>query len=137
MLVGCNPSKQPDSTISGVTTVSKGDLHAIRQAALDYIEGWFEGDVERMERSLHPDLAKRTIRHNRLYSISANEMIHYTQEGVGKKDGEHGHFIVTILDAHNNIAAVKIATDKYIDYLHIGKVNEKWRIINVLWTNNN
>ncbi len=28
--------------------------------ALDYIEGWYAGDAERMERSLHDDLVKRT-----------------------------------------------------------------------------
>ena len=31
----------------------------ITQAVLDYFEGWFDGDVARMERALHPDLAKR------------------------------------------------------------------------------
>src|SRR5262249_46471729 len=32
---------------------------AIKQTALDYIEGWYEGDAERMERAVHPELAKR------------------------------------------------------------------------------
>ncbi|HEX6315687.1 MAG TPA: nuclear transport factor 2 family protein, partial [Gemmatimonadaceae bacterium] len=35
------------------------DSAAIRAAALDYIEGWYEGNAERMERALHPELAKR------------------------------------------------------------------------------
>ncbi len=34
---------------------------AIVQAALDYFEGWFDGDATRMERALHPDLAKRLL----------------------------------------------------------------------------
>jgi hypothetical protein len=29
--------------------------------ALDYIEGWYTGDAARMERALHPDLAKRIV----------------------------------------------------------------------------
>lgn len=37
---------------------------AIRQTALDYIEGWYEGNAERMERALHPELAKRIVRTN-------------------------------------------------------------------------
>ena len=40
---------------------TSADSAAIRQAALDYIEGWYEGNAERMERALHPDLAKRII----------------------------------------------------------------------------
>ncbi len=36
---------------------TSADSAAIRQAALDYIEGWYEGNAERMERALHPDLS--------------------------------------------------------------------------------
>jgi hypothetical protein len=43
---------------------SAADSAAIRQPALDYIEGWYEADAERMERALHPDLAKRIVRTN-------------------------------------------------------------------------
>jgi len=41
---------------------SSTDSAAIRQAALDYIEGWYGGDAGRMERALHPELVKRIIR---------------------------------------------------------------------------
>ena len=34
----------------------------ITAAALDYVEGWFDGDTDRMRRALHPDLAKRRLR---------------------------------------------------------------------------
>ena len=37
------------------------DSAAIRATALDYIEGWYEGNAERMERALHPELAKRIV----------------------------------------------------------------------------
>ena len=36
------------------------DRDAIMRVALDYFEGWFDGDAARMERVLHPDLAKRS-----------------------------------------------------------------------------
>ena len=39
----------------------EGDKVAVREAVLDYIEGWYAGDAERMERALHPDLAKRIV----------------------------------------------------------------------------
>ncbi|MDX2438456.1 MAG: nuclear transport factor 2 family protein [Acidobacteriota bacterium] len=38
------------------------DEAAIKATALDYLEGWYSGDAERMERALHPDLAKRIVR---------------------------------------------------------------------------
>jgi hypothetical protein len=48
------------------------DSAGIRAAALDYIEGWYEGNAERMERALHPELAKRIVNtdpHNRRTSL--------------------------------------------------------------------
>jgi hypothetical protein len=40
---------------------SPDDDAAIKKTALDYIEGWYTGDAPRMERALHPELAKRMI----------------------------------------------------------------------------
>src|ERR687897_708241 len=37
------------------------DEAAIVRAVLDYFEGWYDGDPVRMERALHPDLAKRRL----------------------------------------------------------------------------
>src|SRR5439155_1374277 len=38
------------------------DSAGIRQAALDYIEGWYAGDADRMARAVHPELATRIAR---------------------------------------------------------------------------
>ena len=38
------------------------DKEGITAAMLDYAEGWYEGDAARMERCLHPDLAKRVMK---------------------------------------------------------------------------
>ncbi len=35
------------------------EQEAVRQAILDYVEGVYEADPTRIERSVHPDLAKR------------------------------------------------------------------------------
>jgi len=35
------------------------DERAVVATALDYFEGWFDGDEVRMARALHPDLVKR------------------------------------------------------------------------------
>ncbi len=37
------------------------DLEAIRQVVLDYIQGWYEGDAQRMRRCLHSELAKHAL----------------------------------------------------------------------------
>ena len=41
--------------------VTPADSAGITRTALDYIEGWYTGDATRMERALHPELAKRIM----------------------------------------------------------------------------
>ena len=38
------------------------DNEAIIATVMDYFEGWFDGNPERMERALHPNLDKRGVR---------------------------------------------------------------------------
>ena len=123
------------------TTVSDADKAAIKQTALDYIEGWYEGDAERMERALHPDLAKRIVRPNaenknysRLDQMGALALVQGVKRGGGKqtpKDRQQKD--VVILDVFENAASVKITASDWIDYLHIAKFNGRWVIVNVLW----
>ena len=58
---------------------------AIVAGALDYYEGWFEGESERMERALHPDLVKRSLAEDgmNVETISAREMVEATAKGIG------------------------------------------------------
>ncbi len=46
-------------SVFSVHAQEAADSAAIRQTALDYIEGWYEANASRMERALHPELAKR------------------------------------------------------------------------------
>lgn len=128
------------SLTSGQTvTASTADQAAIKQTALDYIEGWYEGDAERMERALHPDLAKRIVMTNAegrsmLQQMSAMGLVQGVKRGGGKntpKDKQQKD--VTILDTFENTASVKVVASDWIDYLHIAKFNGRWVIVNVLW----
>lgn len=118
---------------------STPDAAAIKQTALDYIEGWYEGNPERMERALHPELAKRIVRTNaegnsRLDQMSAMTLVRGTRSGGGKNTPkERQQKDVTILDVYENAASVKIVASDWIDYLHVAKANGRWVIVNVLW----
>lgn len=121
------------------TSGSETDRAAIRQTALDYIEGWYEGDAERMERSLHPELAKRIVRSNpqgqsRLDQMSAMSLVMGVRRGGGKETPkEKQQKDVTILDVFENAASVKVVASDWIDYLHVARANGRWVIVNVLW----
>ncbi|HEX5736608.1 MAG TPA: nuclear transport factor 2 family protein [Blastocatellia bacterium] len=118
----------------------EADATAIRQAALDYIEGWYEGNAERMERALHPELAKRIVRsdprsgRSNLGQMSAMSLVQGTRNGGGKTTPkEKQQKDVTILDVFENAACAKVVASDWIDYLHLAKWNGRWVIVNVLW----
>jgi hypothetical protein len=126
-------------SVSSQNTVSDADREAIKATALDYIEGWYEGNAERMERALHPDLAKRIVRTNPqgqsgLGQMSAMSLVQGVKRGGGKDTPkEKQQKDVTILDVFGGAASVKIVASDWVDYLHIAKFNGRWVIVNVLW----
>jgi len=115
------------------------DSAAIKQAALDYIEGYYEGNGERMERALHPELAKRIVRTNErgqsmFSNMSALTLINGTKAGGGKDTPPaERRKDVTIFDIYQNAASAKIYASGWVDYLHLAKWNGQWKIVNVLW----
>src|SRR5690242_4559014 len=116
------------------------DEAAIKKTALDYIEGWYEGDAARMENALHPELAKRMIftdpktGHTQFNHMGAMQLVQNTRRGGGSKTPkEQQTKDITILDRYNNAAVVKIVASGWIDYLEEAKFNGQWKIINVLW----
>jgi len=119
--------------------IEVAEAQAIRQVALDYIEGWYEADVERMQRALHADLVKRhpdTLSSGRdhLATISANTMFEYTRGGGGSKTPkQQQRNEVVILDLFKDIATAKIISADFVDYLHLANLNGEWKIVNVLW----
>ena len=123
----------------GAQAQAAADSNGIRQAALDYIEGYYEGDGARMERALHPELAKRIVRTNdqgrsQLGQMSAMTLVQITRNGGGKDTpAQERRKDVTILDIYQNAASAKIYASGWVDYLHLAKWNGRWVIVNLLW----
>ena len=115
------------------------DREAIKRTALNYAEGWYEGDAAKMESALSSDLAKRIVRTNAqgqsgLGQMTAMALVQGTRGGSGKETPkEQQQKDVTILDVFGSAATVKLEMRDWIDYMHVGKMNGKWVIINVLW----
>ncbi|MGH7596435.1 MAG: nuclear transport factor 2 family protein [bacterium] len=115
------------------------DSAAIKKAALDYVEGWYEGNTERMERAVHPELAKRIVRtdqssRSRLDQMSAMTLVQGVKRGGGKDTPvAQQQKDVFILDIFQNTASAKAIMSGWIDYMHLAKWNGEWKIVNVLW----
>lgn len=113
----------------------------IRLAAMDYEEGWFEGDAERMARCLHPQLAKRAIERDtetgeeHFNHLTKEDMVRYTKEGGGTDvPRDKIYYKIDILDIYDNIAVVRAESYPYIDYLQLVRDGGQWLIVNVLYT---
>jgi hypothetical protein len=114
------------------------DSAAIRATALDYAEGWYGGDAARMERALHPQLAKRIVRRSgdafNLQEMTATQLVDATRGGGGRSTPSgRQRKDVQILDVFGNTASVRLSMDGWIDYMHMAKWQGRWVIVNVLW----
>ena len=124
---------------SALRAQSAADSAGIRQAALDYIEGYYEGNPARLARAVHPELPKRIVNVDergryRLGQMSAMTLVEGTRAGGGKDTPvAERRKDVTILDIYQNAASAKIYASGWVDYLHLAKWNGRWVIINVLW----
>jgi hypothetical protein len=111
----------------------------ITRTVLDYFEGWFDGDPARMERALHPELAKRPGRVDHavagsLGTLTAQEMIDRTAAGVGKtRDVPDRGIEVDVVDVFGDIASVTVRSAVYHEYVHVVRTPDGWKIVNTLW----
>lgn len=126
---------------SPVQAQDQADREAVRQAVLDYVEGIYNVEPARVERSVHPKLAKigfyrspndsafrpgSNMTFERLVELSKN----WNKSGKLRKDAPKE---VTIYDVLDQTATVKLVAEWGIDYMHLAKFDGKWMIINVLW----
>jgi hypothetical protein len=117
------------------------DRAAVRQAVLDYVEGIYNVEPSRIERSVHPKLAKlgfyrakndpayragSAMTFERLVEVAKN----YNKEGKLPKDAPKEIVIFDVLD---QTATAKLVSEWGIDYMHLAKFDGKWMIVNVLW----
>jgi len=125
--------------VSEARCQSRADSAGIRETALDYIDGWYTGDGTRMERALHPELAKRIVRSDslgryRLDQQSAMTLVQNTRAEGGKQTPlADRRDDVRILDIFQNAASVRVDASYWVDYLQMAKWRGRWVIVNVLW----
>ena len=116
------------------------DTTGIRTAALDYAEGWYSGDGDRMARAVHPELVKRILvtdtatGRSFVQTMGASALVNGARHGYGKNTPvERQQKDVRILDVFGNAAVAKVVMADWIDYLQLIKTDGRWQIVNVLW----
>lgn len=116
------------------------EREAVRQAVLDYVEGVYQVEPERIERSVHPDLTKLGFYRQQGKEGYTPGRMSYTQlvelsktwNKAGKLPKTAPKEIV-IYDVQDQTATAKLTAQWGTDYFHLAKYDGRWKIINVLW----
>jgi hypothetical protein len=116
------------------------DRAEITARAMDYMEGWYEGNVERMRRALHPELVKRAIRtveetgQSTFGLHSATTLLEGTRQGRGRRyPVESREIEVKILDLGEHMANVLVTCGLTREYLQMVRFDGHWRVLHVLF----
>jgi len=120
---------------------ARPDREGVRQAVLDYVEGFYEGDSTRFVRSVSPEvfksgyfLPKDSTRyqpsrmswpefHAYANRVKANDR---QQPATAKKE-------IVVYDVLDQTASAKLTAYWGVDYLLLAKQEGRWKITHVLW----
>ena len=115
------------------------DRESVRQAALDYVEGIYNVQPERIQRSVHPTLVKRGFYKKDATAPYVEMPMTYEQlvalAGNWNKGGKRDTSVkdVTVLDVLDQTATAKVTAAWGIDYMLLGKYDGQWKIVQILW----
>lgn len=107
-------------------------------AVRDYVEGVYEADTSKIERSVAKHLSKRGYYTNNGMAaegtMTYDQLISLTKQwSKNKTFNENTPKKIIVLDMLDKTASAKLEAYWGIDYFHLAKVDGKWMIINVLW----
>jgi hypothetical protein len=111
------------------------------QAARDYIEGWYDGDAARLEKVLHPQFVRRiaavTVAGDDFFwQQDRAQFLEMTRNGGDKATPvDQRQIKITVRDLARTMAAVRVDSAYYIEYLSLVKMRDRWQVVNVLWEN--
>lgn len=117
------------------------EASAVKRAALDYLEGFYEGDTSKLRRSVRPEVVKYGFARRSAdgpyqgTAMSFDQMIAFA-EGVkasGRSRPDSDPKKVEILDILDQTATVKVTAYWGTDYLQLAKYDGTWMILHVLW----
>jgi len=120
-------------------TQTADDETAIRATIDDYYLGWYDADGDRMARALHPELAKRgwlrDTTGGTIFDVDTfRTMVDNAAAGRGRRThATERAYEVAISDVYGDIAAATVHAVPYVDYVHLVRTADGWRIVNALW----
>jgi len=116
------------------------DRKAVEAAVLDYVEGIYEVEPERVARSVSPELKKYGYwkEEGAPYqgmAMTFDELVSLAGEwnADGSRANDDSPKVVELYDVLDQTASVKLTAAWGIDYMQLAKVDGTWKILHVLW----
>ncbi len=118
------------------------DYNNVKAAILDYVEALYTVDSTRIDKSVdkklrkigywyHPDkkeyIDNLEMSHIQLSNLAAKWNSDYNQAD------ENSPKEIEIFDVNSKTASAKLTAVWGIDLFHLAKVNNQWKIVNVMW----
>lgn len=116
------------------------DEFAIRQAALDYMQGALTGNATRVSRAVHEELNKvqvsahpQTGRQLLAYN-TCTTLLAFVRGRAAQQFADTDKAVdVTVFEVGNGIAAARAVGAPWYDLLQLAQLDGRWQIVNVLW----
>ncbi|MBX2927809.1 MAG: nuclear transport factor 2 family protein [Saprospiraceae bacterium] len=122
------------------TLAQASDSLLVHRAALDYLEGFYEGDTLKLQRSLSPELYKYGYYKGKAGEYEGSQMTYAEAIGFARNVLEKKRFaspdapkLVSVLEVQEQVACVKVVAWWGMDYLLLAKHGGTWRIEQVIW----
>lgn len=120
---------------------SEADREAVRRAALDYIEGFYEGDTAKLVRSVRPEVFKYGFHkapdaaQYRGMQMTWPEFLAFARrvKANNRPAPATAPKRVDLFEVQDQTASAKVTAYWGIDYLLLAKHEGRWMISHVLW----
>ena len=119
------------------STSSSNEKAAVAAVAQNYMDAYYTADSARMQKTLHPGFHKRTLRTVNGRTEIGEDTVQSMMEGVRLGSGREippAERVqkIEVLDVYRDAASVKVVTGRWIDYMHLSKLNGEWRVLDVV-----
>lgn len=140
LICSCNQKENLNKEI--IKSYNQDDYNDVKTAITDYVEGLYFVDSTKIDKSVdlklrkvgfwyHPEkkayVDNLEMTHAQLSKLAA------TWNKNGNRANDNSLKKIEIFDVNTKTASAKLTAEWGIDLFHLAKVNDKWKIVNVIW----
>lgn len=114
------------------------DRAAVRQTALDYLNGVYDSKPELIERSVARDLTKHGFVRQKDGSyrrgrMTYDELINVARQWNADRKRDLSIREVTVGEVFDQTATAMVRANWGLDFMQLAKIDGRWQIVNIVW----